>query len=118
MLRQNYPRSESWTVGAVTAFPDSVKAVAGSDYPCIRHRALQVFAEILEHCGMLGRERGKIIDAFIHSSRQTGRGHVVPQDSSVDYLSKKSGLGDKLLYKVRAIFCALGVNALTRSRAT
>src|SRR4029077_16052656 len=96
----------------------SVKAVAGSHYPCIRRRALQVFAEILEHCGMLGRERGKIIDTFIHSSRQTGSGLVMTQDASVDYLSKESGLGDKLLYKVRNIFLALGRKRLLVSRST
>src|SRR5258707_14281871 len=98
MLRQNHPRYESYTVRTVTAFSDSVKTVAGSHYPCIRRRALQVFAEILEHCGMLGRERGKIIDAFIHSSRQTGGGHVVAHDGSGDLLCQENGLGGKVLY--------------------
>src|ERR1700686_598314 len=108
MLGENDAGTQAGTVGAIIAFPNAVEAVAGGDNPGVCGGALQVFAEILEDGGVLGRQRGKIVDGLVDASRETCGSDVVPQDSAVHYLGEKSGLRNQLSHQVRDILLPLG----------
>src|SRR5207302_3311923 len=81
-LGQNYTRAEAWPVRSMTTFSDTVKAVAGRDHPSIGRWPLQIFAEIFEHRGRFGGNRGEVVERFINAGRQAGSCNVVAQDSA------------------------------------
>src|SRR6267378_1397128 len=98
MLRQNYSSSEPRPVGTVATFSDPVESIAGSNHPCVRRRALQVLAEVLEHRRVFRRERRKIVDRLVDASGQACGRHVVTQDSPVHHLREEGRLRDKFAH--------------------
>src|SRR5690349_6459449 len=108
MLRQNYPCSQSRTIGTVAAFSNAIEPVAGSDDPGIGSGTLQVLAEILKHRRMFRREGSKIVDGLIYAGCEAGGRDVVAQDSAVDHLREEGGLRDELPHKVWDVLLAFG----------
>src|SRR6266852_7825222 len=96
MLRQNDAGAKAGPVRAVIAFADAVETVAGSHNPSIRRRTLQVSAEIFKNGGMFRWKRSEIVDRLVDSRGETGRCHVMPQNSAIHDLGKKGGLRDQL----------------------
>src|SRR5437879_8338350 len=88
----------------MTALPDAVKTVAGRDHPGIGRWPLQIFAEIFEHRGRFGGNRGEVVERFINAGRQAGSCNVVAQDSAIHDLGKEAGLRDQVAHQVRDIF--------------
>src|SRR5207253_3485536 len=78
---QNHSRPRTGTKGAVTALPNAIKPVAGSNDPDIRSRPLQVFAKVLKYRGRFRRKRGKVIYGLVHTRCQACGGDVVAEDS-------------------------------------
>src|SRR3954463_10132073 len=66
-FRQNDARPESLAVGAMPALTNASKAVAGSDDPGIRDRALEVLTKIFEDRGILRRNIREIIERLVNS---------------------------------------------------
>src|ERR1019366_7255015 len=90
----------------MTAFADSIEALAGSYNPGIRGWALQVLAKVFEYRWRLRRERSKVVDRFIRAGCQTRSRHVVAENSTIHDLREKSGLRNEFAHQVWDIFLA------------
>src|SRR5215471_953147 len=107
IFRQNHSRARSWTEAAMTAFPNAIETIAGSNHPCIRGRPLEVFAEIFKYRGRFWRKRSKIVDGLIHASRQASGSDVVSQDPAIDHLGKKCRLRNQFSHQMGDILLPL-----------
>src|SRR5579864_7980983 len=87
----------------MTALPDTVKAVAGRDYPCVGGWPLQIFAEVFEHRGRFGGNRGEVVERFINAGRKASRRNIVAEDSTIDDLREEASLRDQVAHQVRNV---------------
>src|SRR4029077_19814221 len=77
-----------------------------------------ILAKIFKNGRMLRRKRSKIIDRLVDPGCQTGRGHVVPQNSPIYHLRKKRRLRNQLPHQVRNVFLPLRRKRLLIPRAS
>ena len=108
MLRQNNFGAQAGTVGTILTLAYAVEPVAGGDYLRAGGRTIQIFAEMLEYCGMFGWNCRKVIECFIDASRQACGRHVMAQYALIHHLSKETRLGSQLLEHKRNIFLSFG----------
>src|SRR5947207_4430475 len=118
MLRQNHSCSSSCSKRAVTALSYAVEAIAGSDYPCVRCRALQVLAEVLENSGVFRRERCEVVDRLIDSCCQACSRHIVTKNPAINDLSKERGLRDQFPHQMRDVLLSFRSEGLLVARSS
>ena len=106
-LRQNDASTQSGSIRAMTAFPDAIETVAGSDHPCIGRWALQILAKVFEDRRRFGRHRRKIIERLVHAGSQARRRHIVAQNSLIHHLRKETGSRNEFTHEMRDIFLSL-----------
>src|SRR6266576_2155089 len=90
VLREDYSRSKTRTVGTMAAFSNPVETIAGSHHPCVGRRALQTLTEVFKYRGVFRRQRGEVVDRLIHTSGQAGGSNIVTQNSAIHDLGEKS----------------------------
>src|SRR5579859_1882719 len=115
---ENDSRSHPGAVRTTTTFTDAVESVAGRDNPSVGGGPFQIPAEVFKDRGIFRRHRSKVVKFFIHAGGQAGRCNIVPKNSPIDYLGKKSSLGDELSEKVGNIFVAFQHENFFVTRAT
>src|SRR5579862_8712726 len=118
MLWQDYLRPEARTVCATLALPNAVEPVARGHYPGVEGGTFQILAEVLKDCGMLGRDRGEVIECFVYARRETSGRHVVTQYSLIRYLCKKARLRNQFPDEVGNILLSLRRKCLLISRSS
>src|SRR5947208_10251382 len=118
MLRQNDFGAEAGTVGAVLALANAVEAVAGGDHPGAGGGTVQIFAEILEDCGMFGWNCRKVVECFVDAGCQACGRHIVAQYSLIHHLSEETRLRSQLVEHVRDIFLPFGGERLLISSSS
>ena len=79
---------------------------------------MQVLAEVLENSGMFGRDRGKVVERFVGSGRETCGGNVMAEDTAINDLREEGRLRNHLAQEVRDVLLTLGRKSLLVSRAT
>src|SRR5271168_1796916 len=96
MLGENHAGAKAGPVRAVAALSNAIKSIAGGYDPGIRGRALQILAKVFKRRGMFRGQGSKVIQGFVDACGQTGRGHIMAENSAIDDLRKESGLRDQL----------------------
>ena len=99
------------------AFADAREAVAGRDDPGVRGGTLQVFAEIFEDSGIVGRNGGEVIERFIDAGGDAGGGDVVAENAFIDDVGEEGGLRDEFVQQVRDVLLAIGHEGFVVARA-
>src|SRR5580704_550314 len=75
----------------MAALADSIETIAGRNHPGIRRRTLQIFAEIFEHGGRLGRYRCEIVEGLVSAGSKACRSYVMTENPPVHDLCKEAG---------------------------
>src|SRR5580700_9330520 len=117
MLGKNHSGPQARAIGTVAAFADAIETVAGSNDPCVRRRALAVFAKVFKHRRVLRGKRGKIVDGFLDSCSQACGGDIVAQDSAIDHLGEESRPGNEFAHEMRDVSLALRRERLLVARS-
>src|SRR5277367_4012237 len=105
-------------VGAAVALADAIESVTWCHHPRVRGWPLEVFAEVLEDCGMFGRHCREVIEGFVNSRRETCGRDVVAEYALIRHMREKARLRNQLMKKVRDILLPFGSECLLISRAS
>src|SRR5260370_35153587 len=112
MLGQDDFGTQARTVGTVLTLANAVEPVAGGDHPGAGGGTIQIFAEILEDCGMFGWNCRKVVECFVDAGCQARGRHIVTQYSLIHHLSEETRLGSQLLEHMRYVFLPVGGECL------
>ncbi len=106
-FRQDDASTQSGSIRTMTAFPDPIETVAGSDHPCIGRWALQILAKVFENSRRFGRDRREIIERLVHAGSEARGRHIVAQNSLIHHLRKKTGSRNEFTHEMRDVLLSL-----------
>ena len=66
---------------------------------------------------MFRRHRGEVVEGLVHAGGQAGGGHIVAENSAIDYLGEEGGLRNQFPHQVRNIFLTFGREGFLIARA-
>src|SRR5689334_375079 len=106
-FRKDDPSTQSGSIRTMTAFPNTIEAVAGSYHPRIGRWTLQILAKVFEDSRRFGCHGREIVEGLVHAGSQARRRHVVAQDSLIHHLRKETGTRNQFTHQMRDVLLSL-----------
>ena len=93
----------------VATLADKAEPIAGGDDPCVRCGAMQILTEVFEHCRIVWRDGGEVIEGLVDARYQAGGCDIVAEDPAIDYLGEERPLGNELPNRWGIFSCPSGM---------